>query len=482
MKRIVVIGAGFAGQTAALYLGKKLGKDHSVTVINASDQFYFIPSFVWVGVGRMAEHKTHFPLKPVFDRFNVKLVHGWAHGLDPEERFVRVKPVSGGEDITVPYDYLLVATGPKLNFAGTEGLGPDNGGHTVSICSLPHATHARDSYMESIARMERGEKQRFVIGTGHPTATCQGAAFEYISNIHQDLLRRGLRDKADIHWLSNEQKLGDFGIRGIEAPVSQGGVTSEDFLSAVFDDFDISYDIQKGVTAIEKGCAHYEDFEGKQGETSFDFAMLIPQFTGQRLTIESSVEGADLDAIASKIFNPGGFVKVDAQYGLPYEKLEMTPDAWPGVYQNPSYPEIFAAGIAFAPPGPISIPHTNPNGLSISAAPPRTGMVSGIIGRLCALNIADLVTKGRMTHSERMTEMAAACIASMGDSLWNGSAGTIMIYPVVPNYRNYPNEGGRDGFVTHLEMGLAGAWMKRMIHTTFMHKLQGRIGWQFIPE
>ena len=34
MAKIVVIGAGFAGHTAALYLGKKLGKGHSVTVIN----------------------------------------------------------------------------------------------------------------------------------------------------------------------------------------------------------------------------------------------------------------------------------------------------------------------------------------------------------------------------------------------------------------------------------------------------------------
>jgi sulfide:quinone oxidoreductase len=33
-----------------------------------------------------------------------------------------------------------------------------------------------------------------------------------------------------------------------------------------------------------------------------------------------------------------------------------------------------------------------------------------------------------------------------------------------------------------MEMGLAGAWMKRMIQTTFMHKLRGRAGWRFIPE
>jgi sulfide:quinone oxidoreductase len=481
MKRIVVIGAGFAGQTAALYLGKQLGKNHSVTVINASDQFYFIPSFVWVGTNRMAAKKTHFPLKPVFDRFNVRFVHGWAKGIDPTQRLIRVAPKEGGEDVAVPYDYLLVATGPKLNFQGTTGLGPD-AGHSVSICSLPHAEHARDSYLESVARMETGEKQRFVIGTGHPAATCQGAAFEYISNIHQDLLRRNLRHKADIHWLSNESALGDFGIRGISAPVSKGGVTSEDFLSAVFDDFEISYEIQKGVTGLDTNTIYHEDYQGQSGETPFDFAMLIPQFTGQRLAIDGQDNDEAREKIAADLFNPGGFLKVDAIYGLPYDELEQTPEAWPGLYQNPTYPEIFAAGIAFAPPGPISVPHTNPNGMSISAAPPRTGMVSGIIGRLCALNICDLVERGSCTHSERMTEMAAACIASMGDSLWNGSAGTIMIYPVVPDFKRYPNQGGRDGFVTHLEMGLAGAWMKRMIHSTFMHKLQGRIGWQFIPE
>jgi sulfide:quinone oxidoreductase len=186
--------------------------------------------------------------------------------------------------------------------------------------------------------------------------------------------------------------------------------------------------------------------------------------------------------VADKIVNAAGFVMVDAIYGLDYNILSETPDAWPSVYQNRNYRNIFAAGIAFAPPGPISVPHKTPKGTNITAAPPRTGMVSGIIGRIVAKNIIDLVKRGRMTHSERMSEMAAACIASMGDSLWDGSAATIMVYPVVPDFRRYPNEEGRDLFVTHMEMGLAGAWMKRMIHTTFMHKLQGRVGWQIIPE
>ena len=48
MTKVVVIGAGFAGQTAALYLGSALGKKHDITVINKYDIFGYTPSWVWV--------------------------------------------------------------------------------------------------------------------------------------------------------------------------------------------------------------------------------------------------------------------------------------------------------------------------------------------------------------------------------------------------------------------------------------------------
>jgi sulfide:quinone oxidoreductase len=224
--------------------------------------------------------------------------------------------------------------------------------------------------------------------------------------------------------------------------------------------------------------SYWEDENANEGETTFDFGMLIPKFAGMPM----NYIGKDGNDVSGKVVNAGGFVIVDGKYGRPYEVTSKDPDSWPAVYQNPNYQNIFAAGIAFAPPGPISVPYTNPNGTPLSPAPPRTGMVSGIIGRIVAKNVIDLVKRGRMTHSERMTEMSAVCIASMGDSLWDGSAATILVYPVVPDFRRFPNEKGRDMFVTDMEMGLSGAWMKRMIHTTFMHKLQARIGWKLIPE
>ena len=118
----------------------------------------------------------------------------------------------------------------------------------------------------------------------------------------------------------------------------------------------------------------------------------------------------------------------------------------------------------------------------ISAAPPRTGMVSAVIGRIVALNIVEQIKHGIMPHSERMTEMVAACIASMGDSLWDGNAVTIVMRPVVPDRKKYQNEFGRDLFISHLEMGVSGAWMKFMLHYTFIWKFKGLLGWKMIPE
>jgi len=478
MAKIVVIGAGFAGHTAALYLGDKLGKKHTVTMISRHDSFAYIPSWIWVGVGHMAPEKTTFKLAPVYKRMNVYFIHGTATKVHPDEgeQFVEVNKANG--DIArVEYDYLIVATGPKLNFAGTPGLGPDEG-HTYSVCSLPHVIQTRDKYLALIERMKQGEKFKMVFGTGHPSATCQGAAFEFIVNVHKDLLKKGIRDQAELMWLSNEPALGDFGVHGVQAKYKGELVSSEEFFEAVFTDHGIKWQVQSGVKKVDENKIYWENFEGEEGETDYDFAMLIPQFLGQPI----QYIGKDGSDVSSKIVNAGGFVLVDGIYGLDYDVLERNPDAWPSQYQNPTYRNIFAAGIAFAPPGSISRPHTTPNGTKIVPAPPRTGMVSGIIGRIVALNIIDLVNRGRMTHSERMSEMVAACIASMGDSLWDGNAATIIIHPVVPDYKRYPNEEGRDLFTTHLEMGLGGAWMKRMLHNTFIWKFKGLPGWKIIPE
>jgi sulfide:quinone oxidoreductase len=476
MAKVVVIGAGFAGHTAAVYLGNRLGRDHQITVINKFTYFLFLPSLIWVGIGRMDPSRVRIPLAGVYEKLNIRFIHGSASEIHVDENYLLAEQNEGGR-IKVDYDYLIISTGPRLNYQGTPGLGPITG-HTESVCWLDHAVECRNSYLECVERMRRGERLRIVVGAGHPQTGCHGAAFEYLTNIHNDLVRRKVRDRAELLWLSNEPALGDFGLGGILLAHQKGPENSEQYVRSIFENYGIKWEIRKGVKEIDEKRIFWEDYGGNLGESAYDFAMLIPQFLGQELKYVNS-KGEDASA---RMVNKNGFVIVDGYYGLPYDSLSYTPEAWPATYQNPNYRNIFAAGVAFAMPGPISEPHTTPTGTLINAAPPRTGMMSGIIGRMTALNVISLVDYGKIRHQERLTEMYAACIASMNDSLWGGSALSILIYPVVPNLVRYPNSSGRDLFITRMETGLHGAWLKRLIHFTALHKMKSRPGWQYIPE
>jgi len=232
------------------------------------------------------------------------------------------------------------------------------------------------------------------------------------------------------------------------------------------------------VKKVEKGKAHYELLDGSEGVEEFDFAMLIPPFAGVGLKAYDKA-GED---ITSKIFAPNGFMKVDADYsGKAFADWKASD--WPENYQNPDYPNMFAVGIAFAPPHPISQPKKSANGTPITPAPPRTGMPSGIIGKTVAQSVVDMMTgkSDKPTHHASMAEMGAACVASTGKGIFDGTAVALTVYPVVPDYDKFPGTG-RDPDYTFGEVGLAGHWIKHILHYMFMWKAKLKTGWTMIPE
>ena len=143
---------------------------------------------------------------------------------------------------------------------------------------------------------------------------------------------------------------------------------------------------------MEPGQAHIETLDTGRRDVPFDFGMLLPPFTGVGLT----ALGRTGEDITPKLFAPNGFMKVDANYEKkPYE--QWSPKDWPQNYQSPAHSNMFAAGMAFAPPHPISRPRTTAAGIVISPAPPRTGMPSAIIGKTVARSIVDMMG-GRQGH------------------------------------------------------------------------------------
>jgi len=485
MAKIVVLGAGISGHTAAAFLKKKLGRVHEVVVVSPGAYYQWIPSNIWVGVGKMTIDQVRFKLQPVYDRWKIDFRQAKATAVFPEGDQAMDRPYISieytgearrGETDKIDYDYLVNATGPKLNFEATEGLGPNK--FTHSVCSCDHAVATWGALQTCMLRMEEGEKLRFLIGTGHPTATCQGAAFEYALNVAYEIKSRGLLHMAEITWISNEYELGDFGMGG--AFIKRGGYVTPTkvFSESIFAEYGIRWIKRAGVSKIEEGLAHYETLDGQMHTQPFDFAMLIPAFAGVGLKAFDKV-GEDITA---KLFAPSGFMKVDADYsGKAFEDWSV--DDWPSVYQNPAFANIFATGIAFAPPHQISKPIKSPNGTLITPAPPRTGMPSGVIGKIVALNIVDQILTGRTVfkHRASMGKMGAACIVSAGFSLLKGNAATMTVFPIVPDWQKFP-EWGRDLNYTMGEAGLAGHWIKLFLHYMFIHKAKGYPFWWLLPE
>ncbi|MCB0906907.1 MAG: hypothetical protein KDB63_07295, partial [Nocardioidaceae bacterium] len=135
-----------------------------------------------------------------------------------------------------------------------------------------------------------------------------------------------------------------------------------------------------------------------------------------------------------------------------------------------------------APPHQISRPRKSVNDTVIAPSPPRTGMPSGIMGRVAATTIVDRIRRGndRPAQQASMADMGAACVASAGTGLRKGSAAAMTMLPVVPDYEKFST--GRDIRSTRGEIGLSGHWAKLMLHYLFIHKAKARFGWHFIPE
>lgn len=485
MARVVVLGAGISGHTAASFLKKLLGKKHEVWVISPNQYYQWVPSNIWIGVGRMKVDQVRFKLDKVYKKWGIVYKQAKAISIHPEGNqgtkspFVTFEYVTGeqkGKTEEITYDYLVNATGPKLNFEATPGLGP--GKNSVSVCSYDHADHAWEQLQQAIEKMEQGQKQRLLIGTGHPMATCQGAAFEYALNIAFELKRKKLSHMAEITWITNEYELGDFGMGG--AFIKRGGyiTPTKVFTESVLTENGIKWIKRAGVTKVDPGIAHYETLDGEEKSIEFDFAMLIPAFKGQDIKAYNPSE----EDITTALFAPNGFMKVDADYTpKPFEQWSI--NDWPKNYQSPAYKNIYATGIAFAPPHAISKPMKSIKGTAISPSPPRTGMPSGVTGKIVAQNITHFIKHGgtEHKHTASMGRMGAACIVSAGFSMTKGLGATMTVSPIVPDWEKYP-EWGRDINATVGEVGLAGHWIKLFLHYMFIHKAKGYPFWWLLPE
>ena len=355
MARVVILGAGISGHTAALHLRRKLGREHAVTVVSPNEMWNWIPSNIWVGVGEMEKADVVFPLAPVYRRKGIDFRQARAMALRPEGTVDDATPtveieytdaVRLGRERASPVRLSRQRHGPRLNFGATPGLGPD-GGQTVSVCTADHATAAARAAPRQHRAMLAGEPQTLVVGMGHGTCTCEGAAFEYVFNVDHELREAGVRDMADL--VLPDQREGPGGLRGRRDGVSESGMRPP-ASSGPSRCSGSAASVPSPVPTCSRsrrGRSQYSLLDDSVETSRFDFAMLLPPFTGVGLKVFDR-QGAD---ITDRLFAPNKFMRVDADYAAkPYE--DWGPEDWPRDLPEPVVRERVRRGhrLRAAPP------------------------------------------------------------------------------------------------------------------------------------
>ncbi|MBL7975011.1 MAG: FAD-dependent oxidoreductase, partial [Candidatus Kapabacteria bacterium] len=109
-KHIAIVGTNFGGYTAALELKELVGENHDITVIANTHNFLFFPSLIWYPFGLRDEKDITFDVRPQYLKHNIKFVEAEVTNLDLDNNTIFTKSTE-----PIKYDYVLIATGPKVD-------------------------------------------------------------------------------------------------------------------------------------------------------------------------------------------------------------------------------------------------------------------------------------------------------------------------------------------------------------------------------
>jgi len=345
----------------AYELRESLGKEHEVTVINERDYFQFTPSNPWVAVGWRDRSSITFDIRPHLERKGINFIAKRCDKIDAENNRLEL---DGGD--VIEYDYLVIATGPRLAFEEVEGAGPVVG-NTESICTVDHALSAYDSYKELL------EDPGHVVIGAMPFASCFGPAYEFAFIMDADLRKRKLRDKVPMTFVTSEPYIGHLGLGGVG--------DSKGFLESDLRSHHINWITNAKVTKVEPGKMHIEEYDDgghlvKEHDLEFKYSMMLPAFKG--VDAVANVEG---------LCNPRGFVFVDSHQ------------------RNPTYKNIYSAGVCIAIP-PVEA-------TAVPTGAPKTGYMIESMVTAIVHNITDELNGRELSTNATWN---AICLADMGDT------------------------------------------------------------------
>src|SRR3954471_5327525 len=110
--RVVVLGGGFGGVTAARRLERACGRRAEITLVSRENFFVLTPFLFEACSGRLELRHCAQPIRPALKR--ARFIEAAVERVDAERRLVRAV-ASDATVYELPYDHLVVALGADTN-------------------------------------------------------------------------------------------------------------------------------------------------------------------------------------------------------------------------------------------------------------------------------------------------------------------------------------------------------------------------------
>lgn len=196
MTKVIILGGGFAGVEAAIYLRKN---EMDVTLVSDRDYFYIYPTSIWIPTGDVTREDVSIPLDQLAFAHGFKLIIDPVMKLEAKEKRVTLQSGRVLDD----FDYIVVAIGQgKIQM---EGMAE----HSLSICGAPEEATALYEKLDALVLKGSGKVAMGFGGNPNDTSAVRGGpAFEVLFNVHNYLKKKGVREQFELTFFAPMEKPG----------------------------------------------------------------------------------------------------------------------------------------------------------------------------------------------------------------------------------------------------------------------------------
>jgi sulfide:quinone oxidoreductase len=272
VKSVLILGGGFAGLEAAIFLRKAA---YDVTLVSDRNYLYVYPTSIWIPTREIDFSDACIDLDKLKDIHGFNLIIDSVEKIDVKNGSYTLK----SKKILSNFSHVILAMGSsKIKHEGIL--------NTLSICGTPEQSLLIRDKIDALIKKGSG-KISFGFGNNpnDTSAVRGGPTFELLFNVHNMLKKKGIRDNFELTFFAP-----------MPDPGKKMGPKALKTLNIFLNNLNIKRHIGKSIKRFEEGSIIFED----DSKLESDFTIFTPAGDGHDL-----VRNSDLPT------NEAGFITID---------------------------------------------------------------------------------------------------------------------------------------------------------------------------